>query len=76
MTKLRNRYPKDIACELCFSRVFHATEEYILGLFFLFLFILFSINHTQRRQSEYCSCRQFLEWKLQVDLTVQQVYSE
>ena len=30
MTKLRNSYPEDIACVLCFPRVFQRTEEYIL----------------------------------------------
>ena len=59
MTKLRNRYPnKDIACVLCFLRVFQTTQEYLLG------------------RSEDCLCCQFLEWKLQVDLTVKQVHSE
>ena len=39
---------------VCFPRVFHTTEESILG------------------RSKDCLCCQFLEWKLQVDLTVKQ----
>ena len=58
MAKLCNHYPEDIACVLCFPRIFRTTEESILGL------------------SEDCLCCQFLEWKLQVDLTVKQVHSE
>ena len=59
MTKLRNSYPEDISCVLCFPRVLQTTKEsIILGL------------------SEDCLCCQFLEWKLQVDLTVKQVHLE
>ena len=29
-TKVRNSYPEEIACVLCFPRVFQATEEYFL----------------------------------------------
>ena len=52
MTKLRNSYPEDIACVLCFPRIVETTEE------------------STRGQSEDCLCCQFLEWKLQIDLTV------
>ena len=31
ITKLHNSYPEDIACVLCFPRIFQTTEEYILG---------------------------------------------